>query len=339
MERQRGKVAGRYRERDTERSRVKKRYGASACNQDRREVFDRLDDPDAEDLFPKSSLPSLAIGEVEQDPDDCDDSDRLGVEEEDESPPLREQYDTDDFAPKATLKDLFGATVPPVLFSLTLCPRGIEAKPLFCGVTTKDKEGIEELGQFLEHVFSKAEGGLCDEDWRRLTGQRPCTAVELWRALAKAAIPAGRKMVARRDRYKPGDRGTERYRGKLFLLPDGTPVSFGLLLADNRGRGGKSWFAELPLVVRWLVVREALDAEAKKGKIRQDEGFATAYVIPRLDRWGLLPDSGELQEFTWKDAMAALRKQLKRNGLSCFPSYQERQEQYDKHKQDRAPHA
>ncbi len=228
------------------------------------------------------------------------------------------------------LSDVIGSRPPVVLFRLREAAGEIRAE-LCLKPSAENAEALEELRALVEECFRQGLPLLTAEERAQLLGTVPTNVARRLALLLRLAVKGGDKVVAEdgksRLQYTPNDRGLERYAGKFVALPDGTPFSLRLLLLDLRGRKAEdNFFDQLPLVIKLLALRRALDSEERERRAATDYEFG-ARMQHALE--GLLGDPN-VPRPTEDQVRRRLRDNLKRNGVGhLFPKKEDRQRHYD----------
>ena len=253
-----------------------------------------------------------------------------------------------------SLADLLGSRPPIVLVRIRMDGDRVRARTELPPPTPAAAESLAELRAFHAHLFQQGRDTFAPADWDRLVGAVPAPPAERLVLLARLAVGGNTAVEltyheqhstdpvmpwaetwigatgaddpgAIRYRFKPNDRGQERYAKKFAALPDGTPFSIRLLLLDARGRrpADPHPFDLLPMAVKLQALRRILDAEQRAGQAFDYDRFRAEFQTA-LDDLGIAIDRP-----TWKHVKNLLEN-LATNGLGeAFPPKEERQRRYD----------
>lgn len=262
-------------------------------------------------------------------------------EDADATPQALEETEAEDDLVEARvagwrLRDALGSRPPVVLVRLRWDGARVRASVTMPAPTRDAAESLQELAQFLEHVFQQDRASFSADEWQRLLGLTQCSLSQRFLLLERLAIEGSAKVEIVLDdgstnKFTPHDRGLERYAAKFAALPDGTPFSLRLLFLDQRGRKDESDFGRLSPFVKLEAIRRALARERETGEACDDETFRFRFQEAAACL-GL-----EIAAPTWKQ-ITTLREWLKRNGLAhVFPKSSERQKIYDAARAEAAP--
>jgi hypothetical protein len=230
------------------------------------------------------------------------------------------------------LADVIGSRPPVVLFHLRE-EGGVIRADLCAAPSPQTAAALEELHALIESTFAQGLPQLTQEEREQLLGIKEASVARRLVLLARLAVKGGEKIEAgtsqaARLQFRPNDRGLERYASKFAALPDGMPFSLRLLLLDLRGRKGEdSFFDRLPLAIKLLALRRALEAERRERRAVTDYEFGEKIQRALED---LLEDR-RIERPTEDQVRRRLRDNLKRSGLgNVFPKREERQLEYDR---------